>query len=294
MSISKKQLVSGLVSIAVLCLSVFFVAYTLIRGSDVLYYTWEWSGITSMFVIPDRDGSGYGAGLLLIGFLNTVRLAFYSIVFSMVLGFVLAFWRTSEIAALRYFAALYVGIVRNIPPVIFIFVFYFFVSSQLVFLTRAETALTEAQGWAWLSGFLFGELGRFSQFSAGVICLVAFQTAYFTEVFRAGLQDIPKTQWEAAQVLRLRRLQTIRKVIIPQVFFRSGPAVSNQIIVAIKDTSIISLISVQDLSFAAMQMTESSGKIFEIWIAVAIFYFVLSYSVSEFMTYLERRSKRAA
>ena len=140
---------------------------------------------------------------------------------------------------------------------------------------------------------MFGDPGLFSNFLAGMICLALFEGAYITEIVRAGIQSTPTGQWEAARAIGLSHFNVLRDIVIPQAVRKILPPLAGQFITLIKDSAIISLISIQELTFMATEVAATTTKVFETWILVGFMYFVLCYSFAMFFAYLERRAKRS-
>ena len=139
---------------------------------------------------------------------------------------------------------------------------------------------------------MFGDPDLFSNFLAGMLCLAMFEGAYITEIVRAGIQSISKGQWEAARAIGLSPLNVLRDIILPQALRKILPPLAGQFITLIKDSAIVSLISIQELTFLATDVAATTTKVFETWILVGGMYFVLCYSFAVFFAYLERRAKR--
>jgi polar amino acid transport system permease protein len=125
-----------------------------------------------------------------------------------------------------------------------------------------------------------------------VIVLALFESAFVGEIIRAGIQSIPKGQREAARSIGMSRWQELRYIVLPQALKKVVPPLANQFITLIKDSSIISLISVQELTYKTVELVASSRMIFEAWITTAAFYFVVCFSLSRLFGRLERRSSR--
>lgn len=121
--------------------------------------------------------------------------------------------------------------------------------------------------------FLFGPPELLPNFLSGLICLALFEGAYVTEIVRAGIEAVPRGQWEAGRALGLRSSQVMNEVVLPQAVRRMIPALAGQFIALIKDSSLISLISIQELTFAGTELAVSSGRVFEVWLTVAALYF---------------------
>ena len=108
------------------------IAYAVYRVSDVLVYNWNWSRVFNFVVYYDEESSSYVPNLLLLGIATTLRLAFWATIVAATIGLIMGYMRTSKNLAMRMISRCYVELVRNIPPVVFIFIFYFFLSGQLM------------------------------------------------------------------------------------------------------------------------------------------------------------------
>ena len=109
----------------------------------------------------------------------------------------------------------------------------------------------------------------FSNVISGIICLAIFEAAYITEIVRAGIQSIDRGQIEAGQSIGLSQFQVLRWIVLPQAVQRMVPPLAGQFITLIKDSSLVSLISIQELTFLAQEVAYSTQYVFEIWIFVA-------------------------
>jgi polar amino acid transport system permease protein len=126
-------------------------------------------------------------------------------------------------------------------------------------------------------------------FLSGLICLALFEGAYVTEIVRAGIEAVPKGQWEAASALGMNSGQMMREVVLPQAVQQMIPPLAGQFISLVKDSSLISLISIQELTFAGTELAVSSGRVFEVWLTVAALYFLLCFGLARLFRRLERR-----
>jgi polar amino acid transport system permease protein len=206
-------------------------------------------------------------------------------------GTLLGVARHSKIAFFKTPALIFIQLVRNIPPLVFVFIFYFFVSNQLIPLLGLESILREHNGEInAVQDFLFGPANLWENLASGVICIGLLSSAYIAEVIRAGLEGIPKGQWEAADSLGLSALSKYRFVVGPQVLTAITPPLAGQAISLVKDTSIVSLISIQEMTFVGTEMANSSGLIFEIWLIVGFVYFALCFALSRLFKVIEQRS----
>jgi polar amino acid transport system permease protein len=228
------------------------------------------------------------------GFWTTVRLTIWGSLLAAVIGLLIGLCRISHDRFLRMVGRTYVELIRNIPPLVFIFIFYFFISSQIMPLLGLDTLVRDAgPGTMAVVDLLFGDPKLLPQFVSGLVCLAMFEAAYVAEIVRAGIQSIGKGQWEAAESLGLSRFDQMRDVVLPQAIQRTLPPLASQFISLIKDSSIVSLISIQELTFMASQVVVSTQRVFEVWITVAAMYFGLCFVFSWLFARLERWMSKA-
>jgi len=246
-----------------------------------LHYQWKWELIPRYLFRYDPEKKQWVANLIMQGFFMTLRISIWATVLAMILGTVMGFFRTAQRLFLRLLAGTYVQIIRNIPPLVLVFIFYFFVSDRIISLpgvedfirTRSETAQN-------IMTFLFAPPAQFTVFLSGVVSLAVFEGAYITEIVRAGIQSVEKGQWEASAALGFSRWQQMRHIILPQALQTILPALAGQFISVIKDSSIVSVISIQELTFQGMELVASTYLTFEIWITVTLLYLILTLSCS--------------
>ena len=168
------------------------------RMNSVLVYQWDWSSIPGYFMRRDPKTGDWVANLLLKGLATTVRIALLGMLIATVLGVLLAFARTSRRLLLRLVGWAYVGFIRNIPAVPFLFLFYFFISTQLIPIFGIDRFLNQASpATRSVLQVLFGEIALIPNFASGVIALSLMMAAYICEIVRAGIESIPKGQYEA-------------------------------------------------------------------------------------------------
>lgn len=278
-----------------LILAVMFglIGYVLHRAHSHFYYSWDWRLIPGYFLRYDAESGHWVLNLLGRGFLATVRLAFWGSLLAAIIGGMMGICRVSRSLFLRLISRTYVELIRNIPPLVFIFIFYFFIIGQIMPVLNIEDWIANANpNTLQILAWLFGPPELFPNFLSGLICLALFEGAYVTEIIRAGIEAIPKGQWEAAWALGLRSLRVMGHVILPQAVQKVIPPLAGQFISLIKDSSLISLISIQELTFSGTELAVSSGRVFEVWLTVATLYFLLCFSLSRLFRRLERRLSR--
>lgn len=258
------------------------------RMRSELNYRWDWPGAASYIVRHDEISGQYAPGLLLHGLWMTVRISIWSSIIASGIGLVMGIMRLSGRFTLRWASILYVGIVRNIPSIVFIFIFYFFISSQISLVLDLDDLFAELAGYDTVLSFFFSSSSMLTLFISAVLTLAIYEGAYMTEIVRAGIQSVERGQVEAADALGLSWVQKMRHIILPQAFKRTLPPMAGQIISVIKDSAIVSVISVPELTFSGTELMASSYRTYEIWIMITIMYFVLTYGCSVAVRRLEK------
>ncbi len=277
-----------LLILAVLAAGIGYVVAT-IEGT--LSYEWRWHLIPDYILRWREDRGEWFANLLLQGLFTTIRISIYASVLALVLGVLLGIARCAQNLTVRLLARTYMELLRNIPPVVIIFIFFFFLSQQLIdALDLNAWARGIARGDnAVIWEFFFGDMRRFPSLISGVIVLALFESAFVGEIVRAGIQSVPPGQREAARAIGMGPVQEMRYIVLPQAMRKVTPPMANQFISLIKDSSIISLISVQDLTYKTVELVASTRLIFEAWITTAALYFLLCFGLSMLFRRLERR-----
>ena len=198
---------------------------------------------------------------LMGGFVTTVQLFCLTLVFALPLGLLISFGSMSRITPLRALIKIIVWIVRGTPLML-----------QLLILYYVPGVLLGTSPWA------PGESGRFLASAIAFILNYAF---YFSEIFRAGIEGVPKGQQEAAQVLGYTKAQTFFKIILPQMVKRVIPAVTNEVITLVKDTSLASVIGTVEMFTRAKQIVASPNTPGMLaLVAAGVFYYVFNYVVA--------------
>lgn len=202
-----------------------------------------------------------GMGVLLKGLLTTIELSVISLFFAIIIGLVTALMRISSNPLGKNFAILYIELIRGTPLLVQIFIVYFFI----------------------------GTVFDLSRFVAGIIALSVFCGAYVAEIIRSGIQSISPGQMEAARSLGMNYTKAMTYVILPQAFKRTLPPLAGQLINLIKDSSLVSVISITDLTKAGREVISGNFATFEVWFIVAALYLILTATVSWGIQRLEKR-----
>lgn len=262
-----------IISIFLLLVCLFFV-YQIKVG---LNYNWAWGSIFQFIFRYDSENSKWVSGLLMTGFYTTIRLSIWGTILATVFGVTMGIAKTSKIHFFRWLATTYVETMRNLPPLVIIFIAYFFIGDQLLSPIGidewAETLSPESQD---ILSMLFARPGFMTAFLSALMTLAIFEGAYITEIVRAGIESIEKGQWEASHALGMSWYHQMRYIVLPQTFQRIMPPMAGQFISLIKDSSIVSVISIQELCFQGIEIMTSTLYTIEIWTVVTLMYLTLT------------------
>ena len=201
--------------------------------------------------------------LLLAGAGITLEITALSVAFGMLIGIIIALIRLSRLKPLRWLGNVYVDFIRGTPLLVQIFLVYF---------------------------ALPGLIGhRVDAFFAAIAACSINSGAYVAEIFRGGIQSIDIGQMEAGRSLGMSWWQTMRYIILPQAFKRIIPPLGNEFIAMLKDSSLVSVIGFEELTRRGQLIIARTYASFEIWMAVAIIYLILTFTVDRLTGLLERK-----
>jgi polar amino acid transport system permease protein len=266
-----------IVSIFILALAA-YIGFRVVVG---LNYKWNWAFIPQYLWRYDQESGKWVANLLMVGVFNTIRLSFWGTILASIFGSVMGFCRVSRSVFLRLIGRSYVELIRNMPPLVLIFIFYFFLSDQIMPVLHVHDSLcAQSDGVQQVCQILFAPPAYFSAFVSAVVSLAIFEGAYITEIVRAGIQSVEKGQWEASYALGLSKWQQMGYVIMPQAMQRILPPLAGQFISLIKDSAIVSIISIQELTFQGMELMAATYLTFEIWITISALYLIMTLTCS--------------
>ncbi|MDA8747924.1 amino acid ABC transporter permease [Litoreibacter sp.] len=261
------------------------------RIGGTLNYDWRWEKIPNYIFRYRADEKRWVANLLIQGLVATIRISIYASILALILGVILGVARCSVNLTIRMLARTYLEFLRNVPPVVVIFIFFFFLSEQLISALNMESwargiARQEDNG-VWT--FFFGDMRRFPALISGVIVLALFESAFVGEIVRAGIQSVDQGQREAARSIGMSQFQELRYIVLPQALRKVLPPMANQFISLVKNSSLVSLISVPELTFKTVELVASTRMIFEAWIVAAAFYFTICFGLSMLFRKLEKQ-----
>ncbi|MEH7392044.1 amino acid ABC transporter permease [Bacillus sp. JJ1474] len=201
--------------------------------------------------------------VLLKGAMITLQMSILAIITGTLCGLLLAIFLLSNNKFLEVPTRIFINLMRGIPFLIQIFIVYYSFSS-------------------------FGI--EIPAFASGVLAMALNTAAFQAEIIRAGIESIPKGQSEAAVALGISKRQSMLRIIIPQMFVKILPSITNELITLLKNSSLVSVIAVVDLTRVGQQIVSTSYSPAEIYIAVALLYFLMNLAISQGARFIERRT----
>ena len=199
------------------------------------------------------------------GFGVTLQIFFLTLVGSLPLGVVVALARMSRVKPIAWIMKFYISVMRGTPLMLQMFFIYF------------------------APYYIFGiPLSMESKFSATIVAFIINYAAYFAEIYRSGIQSIPRGQYEAAEVLGYSRFQTFMKIVLPQVIKRILPAMGNEIITLVKDTSLAFAIGVAEMFSTAKALVASQVSMLP-FVFAAVFYWGFNFVVEVVLGRVEKK-----
>jgi len=212
--------------------------------------SWNWSGVWDYRQVFWK------------GWLHTIWISAAALALSILFGFLAALARRSNYPALRWFAAGYVELIRGTPLLVQLLILFYVVANAI---------------------------GLQDRYLSGVIILAVFSGAYIAEMIRAGIESVGKSQLESARAIGLTRVQTYRYVIFPQAIRNLLPPLAGQAASIIKDSSLLSILGIEEFTLAAQQVNSATYSTLESYLPLAFGYLVLTLPISLFARRLERK-----
>jgi polar amino acid transport system permease protein len=235
------------------------VIWLILLSSTRLDYRWKWHRIPK-YIFQIENGR-LVAGPLIQGLLFTFQISGLSLILSFAIGLTVALLRLSGSFIGKALARLYLEMIRNTPLLVQLYLLYFAI------------------------GPILG-LGRYV---SAVLALSFYEGAYASEIFRAGIVSIHKGQWEAAHSLGLSGFNMFRDIILPQAIRRILPPLTSQAINIVKDSALVSLVALSDLTLEAKLIASDTFLTFEIWFTAAGIYLLVTVTLSTIVNYMENR-----
>lgn len=209
--------------------------------------------------------------LFMTGMSFTIKLTFFAMVGGIMLGTLLALMRLSHSRPIALVATGYVNLIRSVPLIMVIFWFYFLVPYIGAWIVGSPVPL------------------QVGAFTSSLITFILFEAAYYCEIMRSGIQSIPRGQVAAGQALGMSYWQTMGNIVLPQAFRNMIPVLLTQTIVLFQDVSLVYVLSITDFVGAASKVAQRDGRLVEMYLFVAVVYFVLCYGLSYLVKQLQQR-----
>jgi len=237
------------------------IIYVILRGASEQGYFWQWYRVPQ-YLYSFKDGS-FTLGPLLVGLKITLHITWISMILTYLIGLATALLRLSDSIIGKTFARVYLEVARNTPLIVQLFFIYFVIAPVL----------------------------GIDRLFAAILALSLFEGAYASEIYRSGIVSLHKGQWEACHSLGLTRFDTYRKVILPQAIRRVLPPLTSLTISLIKDSSLVSVIAVYEMTMQANAIVAETFLTFEIYFTIAGIYLFVTIFLSQLVALLERRFK---
>ena len=224
-------------------------------------YNWQWFQVPRYFFT--RIDAHWRIGPLIDGVGWTLLIAAVSLVCTNIIGLSTALMRLSRSIVARAAARTYLELTRNTPLLVQIFFVYFVIAPIL----------------------------SIDRFTAGVLALSLFEGAYASEIYRSGMVSIEEGQWDAAKALGLSTVSIYRHIVLPQAVRRVLPPLVSQGVSLIKDSSLLSVIAIAELTTEANTIVAETFLVFEIYFTIAALYLIMAFTLSQTVAFMERRSR---
>lgn len=238
------------------------------KNDASLFSAWRisfYGAISLLILLPLISPEPYRDIILFIpdGVIKTFEVTVLSIICALIIGLLAGLGRISRITLINRICTVYVEVIRGIPLLVQLFYIY----------------------------YALAKFVRIMDISAAVIAMSVCYGAYISEIFRAGIQSIPKGQMEAALALGMSRTQAIYRIILPQTIKVVLPPIGNEFIALLKDSSLVSILAVSDLLRRGREYAATTFYYFETYTMIAIIYLILTLFFSRLVGYMEERMK---
>lgn len=235
------------------------IGYASYAGAQSMGYNWQWNRVTPYLLKISQ--AQITPGVLIDGLCASILLSSAAFAIAIVVGAVVASLRQSELIVGSWTANIYLEFIRNMPLLVLLYLFY----------------------------YVLGPIFGMDRYWASILCLAAFHGALISEIFRAGLASVPEGQWEAGRSLGLTTPQVYRFILVPQALRVVVPPLTNEAIHLIKNSSIVSVIAVVELTTVGRNIISKTYMSFEIWLTVAAIYLCATLLLTMFASWIESR-----
>ncbi len=228
-------------------------------GAQAMGYNWQWYRIPQYFYTVTEDGFQWGE--ISLGLVATLWLSALAFLLALALGLVVALLRLSGLVICTAVAIGFLEFIRNIPLLVLLYLFY----------------------------YVLGPIFGFDRYTASILCLGVFHSVLISEIIRAGINAVPKGQWEAATSIGMDRGQAYRYIILPQSIRFMLPPMTGEVVHMVKSSAIVSVIAVAELTTIGRNIISDTYMSFEIWFTIAAVYMAVTLILSVGVSFMEKR-----
>ena len=247
------------VSVALYLLVVGLIIWSAYSGAQSMGYNWQWYRMPQYFYTLTDDGFQWGE--IMIGLVKTIQLAVTAFVCATLLGLLVAMLRLSGLVVGTAVSIAFLEFVRNMPILVLLYLFY----------------------------YVLGPVFKLDRYTASILCLAVFHAALISEIFRAGINAVPKGQWEGATSIGMSKAQAYRYIVLPQSVKFMLPPMTGEVVHLIKSSAIVSVIAVAELTTIGRNLISDTYMSFEIWFTIAAVYMVVTLALSIGVSRLEKK-----
>ncbi|WP_372574799.1 amino acid ABC transporter permease [Ruegeria jejuensis] len=247
------------VSVTIYAIIVGLIAYGAYTGAQGMGYNWQWYRVPQ-FLYRNTE-VGFEWGEIPIGLVATIKLSVTAFLLATAIGLLVALLRLSGLVIGSAVAVGYLELIRNIPLLVLLYLFY----------------------------YVLGPIFGFDRYFASILTLAVFHSALISEILRAGINAIPAGQWEAAKSIGMSPYQTYLYIILPQSVRFMLPPMTGEVVHLIKSSAIVSVIAVAELTTFGRNIISDTYMSFEIWFTIALVYLVVTLILSIGVSHLEKK-----
>ena len=247
------------VAILLYFIVIYVIARMSVAGAEAMGYNWQWYRVPDYLFQFTEDGFQWGE--IFFGLVKSIDLSVKAFVLATLVGLFIALLRLSGLLVGSGVALVYLEFVRNMPLLVLLYLIY----------------------------YVIGPIFKFDRYLAAIICLAVYHSATISEIFRAGINSVPRGQWEAAKSIGMSVTQSYRFIILPQSIKVMLPPLTNEAVQLIKSSAIVSVIAIAELTTIGRNIISDTYMSFEIWFTVAMVYLVVTLILSTCVSGLEKR-----
>ena len=228
-------------------------------GAQAMGYNWQWYRIPQYFYTFTDDGFQWGE--ISVGLVKTLTLSSIAFALAVAMGLIVALLRLSGLVVCTAVSVAFLELIRNIPLLVLLYLFY----------------------------YVLGPIFGFDRYWASILCLAVFHSVLISEIFRAGINAVPKGQWEAATSIGMSKGQAYRYIILPQSVRFMLPPMTGEVVHMVKSSAIVSVIAVAELTTIGRNIISETYMSFEVWFTIAAVYMVVTLILSVGVSFVEKR-----